>query len=34
MEQVFASPSRYVQGAHVLETGITHIKELGQMLCC
>ena len=29
MERVFASPSRYVQGAHVLETGIEHIKELG-----
>lgn len=29
MERVFASPSRYVQGAHVLESGIDHIKELG-----
>lgn len=29
MEKVFASPSRYVQGRNVLETGISHIKKLG-----
>lgn len=29
MEKVFASPSRYVQGAGVLETGLKYIKALG-----
>lgn len=29
MEKVFASPSRYVQGAGVLETGLHYIKALG-----
>jgi glycerol dehydrogenase len=36
MEKVFASPSRYVQGKNVLETGLSHIKGLGQtpLLLC
>lgn len=29
MEKVFASPSRYVQGAGVLETSLHYIKALG-----
>lgn len=36
MEKVFASPSRYVQGENVLETGISHITALGKtaLLLC
>lgn len=30
MEKIFASPSRYVQGKGVLETGIHYIQALGQ----
>ena len=29
MEKIFASPSRYVQGKHVLTSGIKYIKALG-----
>lgn len=36
MEKVFASPSRYVQGKHVLFTGVSYIKALGNkaLLLC
>lgn len=36
MERIFASPSRYVQGRNVLETGLRHIKKLGDtpLLLC